>query len=232
MSRFFCFSPLQLTAAGRYGMEKILIAKAPYHAAGAIRLRDVVHNWIVSLYGSRFLAGDCGPFNLFAWQAVWVVGPGSARVRRWRCAPEQDSQVGRGCFRRCRACSSSVFGTAGWGPTLRNRRWNSTRQMAAGVAARDQPVTFTVVVYWMRPVLVRLISIEPFLTLGKASLRVFCAHLFFVFVGSRFSIRMWDRIWTARLEQLHGFYCCCFGRRHLYGSDSGARERAFVSRRN
>jgi OpgC protein len=35
----------------------------------------------------------------------------------------------------------------------------------------------------MRRYLVKLISVEPFLTLGKASLQVFCAHVFFVFVG-------------------------------------------------
>jgi hypothetical protein len=29
----------------------------------------------------------------------------------------------------------------------------------------------------------RLVSREPFLTLGKASLQVFCAHVFFVFAG-------------------------------------------------
>jgi hypothetical protein len=44
-------------------------------------------------------------------------------------------------------------------------------------------IAFTVVCYWLRRYLVKLVSIEPFLTLGKASLQVFCAHVFFVFVG-------------------------------------------------
>jgi fucose 4-O-acetylase-like acetyltransferase len=44
-------------------------------------------------------------------------------------------------------------------------------------------IAFTIVCYWMRRYLVKLVSIEPFLTLGKASLQVFCAHVFFVFVG-------------------------------------------------
>jgi hypothetical protein len=39
------------------------------------------------------------------------------------------------------------------------------------------------VCYWLRRYLVRLIAREPFLTLGKASLQVFCAHLFFVFAA-------------------------------------------------
>ena len=37
--------------------------------------------------------------------------------------------------------------------------------------------------YWLRKYVLRAVSVEPFLTLGKASLHVFCAHVFFVFVG-------------------------------------------------
>jgi hypothetical protein len=42
---------------------------------------------------------------------------------------------------------------------------------------------FLVICYWLRRYLVRLVSIEPFLTLGRASLQVFTAHVLFVFVG-------------------------------------------------
>jgi hypothetical protein len=44
-------------------------------------------------------------------------------------------------------------------------------------------LAFTVVVYWLRKYLKPLFAREPFLTLGKASLEVFCAHIVFVFVG-------------------------------------------------
>jgi hypothetical protein len=44
-------------------------------------------------------------------------------------------------------------------------------------------LAFTIVFYWLRKYVLKLVSIEPFLTLGKASLQVFCAHVFFVFVG-------------------------------------------------
>jgi OpgC protein len=40
-----------------------------------------------------------------------------------------------------------------------------------------------IVCYWLRRYVVRLVAVEPFLTLGKASLQVFCAHVLFVFVG-------------------------------------------------
>jgi hypothetical protein len=54
-----------------------------------------------------------------------------------------------------------------------------------------------VVCYWLRRYLVRLIAREPFLTLGKASLQVFCAHVFFVFAGLA--------LLYGDIPQLHGF---------------------------
>jgi hypothetical protein len=62
-------------------------------------------------------------------------------------------------------------------------------------------VAFTIVVYWARKYLVKLVSIEPFLTLGKASLKVFCAHLFFVFAGLAL---LYGDMNQDGLDQLHG----------------------------
>jgi hypothetical protein len=42
---------------------------------------------------------------------------------------------------------------------------------------------FLIVFYWLRKYVKIAVAREPFLTLGKASLQVFCAHLLFVFAG-------------------------------------------------
>jgi hypothetical protein len=47
-----------------------------------------------------------------------------------------------------------------------------------------------------------VVKIEPFVTLGKASLRVFCAHIFFVFVGLAL---LYGDFNADGLDQLHGF---------------------------
>lgn len=52
--------------------------------------------------------------------------------------------------------------------------------------------------------LLKVVAIEPFLTLGKASLRVFCTHIFFVFVGLSLLVRDVGEDVGAPLEQLHG----------------------------
>ena len=62
-------------------------------------------------------------------------------------------------------------------------------------------VAFTTVVYWARKYLAKLVAIEPFLTLGKASLKVFCAHLFFVFAGLAL---LYGDFNQDGLDQLHG----------------------------
>ena len=63
-------------------------------------------------------------------------------------------------------------------------------------------MAFTMVVYWARKYLVKLVAIEPFLTLGKASLKVFCAHLFFVFAGLAL---LYGDFNADGSDQLHGF---------------------------
>jgi hypothetical protein len=62
-------------------------------------------------------------------------------------------------------------------------------------------MAFTVLVYWARRILLKLVSIEPFLTLGKASLRVFCAHIVFVFAGLTM---LYGDFNADGLDQLHG----------------------------
>ena len=65
-------------------------------------------------------------------------------------------------------------------------------------------VAFSIVVYWLRRHLVKVVAIEPFLTLGKASLQVFCTHIVFVFVGLALLVRDVGDDVGQPLEQLHG----------------------------
>ena len=58
-------------------------------------------------------------------------------------------------------------------------------------------IAFTIVLYWLRKPVLKIVAIEPFLTLGKASLEVFCAHVFFVFFGLA--------LLYGEVTQLHGY---------------------------
>jgi hypothetical protein len=147
-------------------------------------LRDLAHNAIVSVTHLRIPLQETGAFNLFAWQAVWIGG-------LWLGAR---SAVGIVPLRRIPSWGAAVAGAVcvffigvrhGWvGPHLTQQalgmlldKWQIGSLRVLNLLA------FMVVFYWLRKYVVRVVSIEPFLTLGKASLHVYCAHLFFVFAG-------------------------------------------------
>jgi hypothetical protein len=203
---FLFFSPMVLSVAARYGWRKIVVTSALIWLLAQFGLRDVVHNWIVHLTHLQIPLQETGAFNLFAWQAVWVaglwIGARSAmgetplsKIPGWAVAVS----AGAGLF--------FIGVRHGWlGPYLTQPALGiQLDKWQLGPLRVVNLVAFTIVVYWMRPLLVRLISIEPFLTLGKASLRVFCAHIFFVFVGLALLYQDVGEDGDGQIEQLHGF---------------------------
>ncbi|MGA2350349.1 MAG: OpgC domain-containing protein [Terracidiphilus sp.] len=202
---FLFLSPLLLAAAARYGWRRILTASALIWLLAQFGLRDLVHNWIVHITHLQIPLQETGAFNLFAWQGVWIaglwIGARSAagetildKIPRWAIAVS------------VAACLFFIGIRHGWlGPYL--------NQPALGIQLDKWQIgwlrvinlaTFTIVVYWMRPFLVRVIAREPFLTLGRASLRVFCAHVFFVFIGLGLLYEDVAQDGSGQIEQLHG----------------------------
>jgi len=55
-------------------MEEAFILSATIWVMAQFGLRDEVHNWIVRLTHLNIPLQESGAFNLFAWQAVWLVG--------------------------------------------------------------------------------------------------------------------------------------------------------------
>jgi hypothetical protein len=203
---FLFFSPLLLREAGRYGWKRFIALSGLIWLLAQFGLRDVVHNWIVHLTHLPIPLQETGAFNLFAWQLVWVVGlwigARSAlgdtpldHLPRWLVSA---SIV---------ACALFICVRHGWlGPHLSQQALGlQLDKWQLGPLRIINLVTFTIVVYEMRPVLIKLISIEPFLTLGKASLKVFCAHLFFVFAGLALLYQDVGQDTDGQIEQLHGF---------------------------
>jgi hypothetical protein len=199
---FLFFTPMLLSAAVRFGWRRILAASALIWLLAQFGLRDLVHNWIVHLTHLRIPLQESGAFNLFAWQAVWTVG-------LWLGARSATETV---LFRKVPTWAVASAGAAclffigiryGWlGPHLtipalglQLDKWQIGPMRVLNLIA------FTVIVYWLRKYLLRLVAIEPFLTLGKASLRVFCAHIFFVFVGLAL---LYGDIDSDGVDQLHG----------------------------
>ncbi|HLI02640.1 MAG TPA: OpgC domain-containing protein [Terracidiphilus sp.] len=202
---FLFFTPLILSAAVRFGWKKVLAASGSVWLMAQFGLRDVVHNWIVQVTHLRIPLQETGAFNLFAWQALWVAGV-------WLGAR---SALHEATFRRipgwvaalaCLACLFFIGVRWGWlGPHLTQDalaaqldKWKIGPLRVVNLAA------FSIAIYWFRKFLLRFVANEPFLTLGKASLHVFCAHVFFVFIGLSLLMRDVDEDVGAPAEQLHG----------------------------
>jgi hypothetical protein len=181
---FLFFTPFLLSAAVRFGWRKILAASALVWLSAQFGLRDLVHDFVVRLTHLPIPLQETGAFNLFAWQGVWIAG-------LWLGARSATGEMplkkipGWVVGFSCAVCLFFIGVRHGWlGPRLTQDALGfKLDKWRIGPLRVANLVTFTIVGYWLRRYVIRIVQREPFLTLGKASLEVFCAHLFFVFVG-------------------------------------------------
>lgn len=199
---FLFFTPIVLTASVRWGWKWILAASGLVWLMAQFGVRDVVHNWLVHLTHLPIPLQQSGAFNLFAWQMIWTVG-------MWLGAKSATDKVpldkipGWLAALSAAVCIFFIGVRFGWfGPQLTPQalglkldKWQIGPLRVLNLAA------FMICAYWSRKYVVRLIHREPFITLGMASLRVFCAHIVFVFAGL---IMLYGNFNSDGLDQLHG----------------------------
>lgn len=181
---FMFATPPLLILAVRKGWGWILASSACIWLLAQFGLRGWVHDLVVGTTRLHIPLQETGAFNLFAWQLIWVLGlwvgasivdrdPPVLRLPRFVYL---SSAIVCLFFMGVRhswfgsQLSPQVFG-------LQLDKWQ------IGPLRMVNLFAFALFLYGSRSVVKRLVSIEPFLTLGKASLEVFCAHLFFVFAG-------------------------------------------------
>ena len=145
---------------------------------------------------------ETGAFNLFAWQGLWIVGlwlgaKSATQTEVFRRVPGWVAGLAAA------GCIFFIGIRFGWlGPHLTQQALGlKLDKWQIGPLRVLNLVAFTTVVYWARKYLIKIVTVEPFLTLGKASLKVFCAHLFFVFAGLALLYGDFNR---DGLDQLHG----------------------------
>ncbi len=199
---FLFFTPLILSSAVHHRWRVILACSGALWLLAQFGLRTIVHGWVVNFTHLHIPLQETGAFNLFAWQAVWVVG-------LWigaRTATEAEPfprVPGWAAATSVAACAFFVGVRYSWlGPNLTPQKLVfELDKWQIGPLRVVNLIAFGVFFYWLRKYALRLVKIEPFLTLGKASLRVFCAHIFFVFVGLAL---LYGDFNADGLDQLHG----------------------------
>jgi hypothetical protein len=199
---FLFLTPLLLSAALKFGWRNVLGLSGLIWLLAQFGLRDVVHGWIVHVTHLHIPLQESGAFNLFAWQAVWAVGvwigaKTATEAEAFKEVPGWLAAVSAA------VCIAFIGIRYGWlGPHLTTQALGlQLDKWQIGPLRVLNLIAFTVVFYWMRKYILKIVAIEPFLTLGKASLRVFCAHIFFVFVGLAL---LYGDFNAEGLDQLHG----------------------------
>jgi len=195
---FLVFTPVVLSAALRFGWKKILAASSIVWLLAQFGLRNHVHGWIVHITHLHIPLQETGAFNLFAWQLVWTVGLWLGSQLAAGVVPLQ-KVPGWAIAVSGVICVFFIGIRYSWlGPHLTAQSLGlQLDKWQIGPMRVVNLICLTFVLYWMRKYVVKVVSREPFLTLGKASLQVFCAHVFFVFVGLA--------LLYGEVEELHGW---------------------------
>ena len=181
---FLFLTPFFLSLAKRVGWRWVLGPSAAVWLWAQFGLRSLAHQWTVQITQLHMPVRESGAFNLFAWQLIWIVG-------LWLGA---SSAIGEFPLNRIPAWATSLSAAvcvfflgvrySWWGSQLNQQSFGIELEKWIVAPLRLlNMIAFVAVVWWLRKYIARLIAREPLLTLGKASLEVFCAHLFFVFLG-------------------------------------------------
>lgn len=192
---FLLISPYVLTVAARRGWNLLLAASGFIWVLAQFGLRTWVHALVVKVTHLQIPLQETGAFNLFAWQAIWILG-------MWLGAESAENglpfcKLPSYAYPIAAAICLFFLGVRhNWlGPRLTQQtlgigldKWQLGPWRMVNLAA------FCCVIYWLRQPVKRLVLIEPFLTLGKASLEVFCAQIVFVFVALAFLYGDFDRL--------------------------------------
>lgn len=190
--------PILVFVSGR-GWRWILTISGTIWLLAQFGLRGWVHLHVVSLTGLNIPLQETGAFNLFAWQLVWILGLWiGSRSATGELPFAKLPRVAYGLS--AAICLFFIGVRHSWfGPRFDQQSFGiELDKWQIGPLRLLNLIAFACVIYWLRKLVVRLVAVEPFLTLGKASLEVFCAHVFFVFVGLA--------LLYGEVSQLHGIY--------------------------
>jgi hypothetical protein len=181
---FLACTPVVLSFAVRRGWRIPLGASFALWLGAQFGLREWLHGPIVAITHLQIPLQEGGAFNLLAWQAVWMAGLWLGSTSAQNRSPMR--YVNRPiALASLAVCLFFVGVRHGWlGPHLTDQSLGvSLDKWREGPLRVLNLFAFAMLFYWLRRFVYPVVQMEPFLTLGKASLEVFCAHLVFVFIA-------------------------------------------------
>jgi hypothetical protein len=179
---FLLFTPLALMLARKIGWKMILSAGFILWLSAQFGLRQAVYDFSTQVFGLRMPLSATGAFDLFAWQFMWLVGVYCGV--RWS---QNDLPVEKWARRILIPAIIMV-------PVLFALRYSVGRGIELGMLEVSfdkwhlgivRMINFAAVAALLIQCQAALkqLAIRPLVTMGQASLQVFCAHLLFCFIG-------------------------------------------------
>jgi hypothetical protein len=196
---FLLLTPFILDLALKRGWKPVVLSSFGVWALAQFGLRVLMHDLVVKVTHLPIPLQETGAFDLFSWQWIWIAG-------LWIGAR---SDVGDNPLRHIQGkwvilcavlCLFFIAVRHQWlGPHITPQSFGySLDKWRIGPLRMVNLIACAGIAYWSRRYIKPVISREPFLTLGAASMEVFCTHLFFVFVGLA--------LLYNEVPQLHGIY--------------------------
>jgi hypothetical protein len=196
---FLLASPFAFSIAVKRSWRPVIFGSTILWLLAQFGLRAMVQHYVVSITHLPIPLQQWGAFNLFAWQWVWIMG-------MWMGARSVEGEL------PLHSLPKWVFWVAGavclffvgvrhdWlgGRLTQEHLGLLLDKWQLGPLRVLNIIAFVCVLYSLRGAVRWVISREPFITLGRASIEVFCAHLLFVFVGLA--------LLYGEVPELHGVY--------------------------
>jgi hypothetical protein len=187
----FCLlTPLLIWFGSRISWRLVLGGSGAIWLAAQFGFRTALYHWVVAATPLRVPLNEMGAFNPWAWQFLWVLGmyfgvrwaKDELPVTKWA----QRFWIPAACVALALFALrySEVYGLNLGSYSVLFDKWN-----LATVRLIDFPAVILIVLRFHA--VLRRIALQRFLepisrsliTLGQASLQVFCAHFFFCFIA-------------------------------------------------
>ena len=180
---FLVGTPLALYIGRRWGWKMVLIPSVLIWIGAQFSLRVAAYNFTGSLTGFRIPFSAMGAFDLFGWQLLWIaglwIGGGSPKILQ--SLPKSKLVL-----------AIVVLVAAGFIYIRHSFLWNDlnttpwlpfTDKWRLGVVRLCNFMALGILFSASQKFLARWFAVAPLVTLGKASLEVFCAHLLLCFAA-------------------------------------------------
>ena len=196
---FLLASPFAFSIAVKRSWRPVILGSTIIWLLAQFGLRAFVQHFVVSVTHLPIPLQQWGAFNLFAWQWVWIMG-------MWMGARSVEGELPLHSMPKwvIWVAGTVCLFFVGVRHDLLGARLTQEHleilvdKWQLGPLRLLNLIAFVCVLYGLRGAVRWLISREPFITLGRASIEVFCAHLLFVFVGLA--------LLYGEIPQLHGVY--------------------------